>query len=80
MKPYIPFAIVHVDLFFMPSQGKSKACLLVICAFSKWIEALPLNSVTSKEVWRKFKDEILFRYGPVNTIICDNGREFLGTF
>ena len=40
-----------------------KHLLVIICMFSKWVEAFPLTSKTSDEVLDKFFSEIICRYG-----------------
>jgi transposase InsO family protein len=45
--------------------------------FSKWIEARPIVNVRSEEAVSFFTD-IIYRFGIPNTIITDNGTQFMG--
>jgi hypothetical protein len=51
--------------------------LVAVDKFSKWIEARPIVNVRSKEVV-SFFTEIIYRFGIPNTIITDNGTQFMG--
>jgi hypothetical protein len=51
--------------------------LVVINKFSKWIEARPIVNVHSEEAVSFFTD-IIYHFGIPNTIITDNGTQFMG--
>jgi hypothetical protein len=51
--------------------------LVAVDKFSKWIEARPIANVCSNEVVSFFTD-IIYRFGIPNTIIIDNGTQFMG--
>ena len=44
--------------------------------FTKWVEAIPLKSVTSKEMIEFVKDHIIYRFGIPQTITTDQGTMF----
>jgi hypothetical protein len=48
----------------------------VVDKFSKWIEARPIINVRSEEAVSFFTD-IIYRFGIPNTIITDNGTQFM---
>ena len=74
--------MVHVDLFFIPGskKGKFKAVLIIVDAFSKWIECILLMGLKSIDIWRAFEKEFIYRFGPPVIVISDNGGEFLSHF
>jgi transposase InsO family protein len=51
--------------------------LVVVDKFSKWIKARPIVNVCSEEAVSFFTD-IMYRFGMPNTIITDNGTQFMG--
>ncbi|GKV14784.1 hypothetical protein SLEP1_g25604 [Rubroshorea leprosula] len=44
--------------------------------FTKWVEARPLSSLTSKKVEDFVFSSIIYRYGIPNQIVADNGTQF----
>jgi transposase InsO family protein len=50
---------------------------VVVHKFSKWIEARPIVNARSEEAVTFFTD-IIYRFGIHNTIITDNGTQFIG--
>ena len=53
--------------------------LVAIDKFTKWIEAKPITTIDSKEAVKLFLD-ILYRFGVPNSIITDNGTNFMGHY
>ena len=74
--------MLHVDLFYLPKTAKNpyKGVLLIVDSFTKFIEARMIKIVNSQQVWKKFEDEILYRYGAPQVVISDNGPEFTHNF
>jgi hypothetical protein len=50
--------------------------LVAIDKFSKWIEVRPLNSIRSEQAVAFFTN-IIHRFGVPNSIIADNGTQFV---
>ena len=48
--------------------------------FTKWVELLPLPSLSSKDAARTLLDGVLSRYGAPGEVLTDQGREFQGEF
>lgn len=46
--------------------------------FTRWIEVIPLKNTTKVEIV-DFLEELVTRFGPLNTIISNNSKAFLGT-
>jgi len=53
--------------------------LVAIDKFTKWIEAKPITTIDSKEAVKFFLD-IIYRFGVPNSIITDNGTNFMGQY
>ena len=51
--------------------------LVAIDKFSKWIEARPITKIKSEQAVKFFTD-IVYRFGVPNSIITDNGTQFIG--
>ena len=51
--------------------------LVAIDKFSKWIEARPIGKIRSEQAVLFFT-VIVFRFGVPNSIITDNGTQFMG--
>lgn len=50
--------------------------LVMVCAFSKWIEAVPLSTKASSTVADVFHREIVCRFGLPAVVRSDRGTEF----
>lgn len=76
--PKGPWYTVSADLIGpLPRSGRGHRFLLVIQdLFSKWVELCPIGSATAKNVTTKTK-EVLLRHGAPETIIVDNGTQFV---
>ena len=44
--------------------------------FTKWVEAIPLKNVTSKEMIEFVREHIIYRFGIPQTITTDQGTMF----
>ena len=51
--------------------------LVAIDKFSKWIEARPIGKIKSEQAVQ-FLTDIVYRFGVPNSIITDNGTQFIG--
>ena len=63
--------------FFSPRKGQVKFLIVAIDYFTKWIEAKPWATITAQQVQQFVWKDIICRYGIPNTIITDNGRQFI---
>nr|CAI5855663.1 unnamed protein product [Callosobruchus analis] len=64
---------IHID-FFEPS--KNNFFLIVIDAFSKWLEVFPMSSITANMTITKLR-ELFSRFGLPKTIASDNGPQLV---
>ncbi|GKV29297.1 hypothetical protein SLEP1_g38236 [Rubroshorea leprosula] len=73
-----PFAQWGLDLLgpFVKGVGGVTHLIVGVDYFTKWVEARPLSSLTSKKVEDFVFDSIICRYGIPNQIVADNGTQF----
>jgi hypothetical protein len=79
IKPW-PFRGWGIDLIgqIYPSSSKNHKFILVATDyFTKWVEAIPLKTVTSKEMIEFVKEHIVYRFGTPQTIMTDQGSMFI---
>lgn len=67
-----PWERVHVD-FAGPFQGKQ--WFILVDAFSKWVEVIPMKKITSERLINKLR-ELFARYGVPKQLVSDNGPSF----
>jgi hypothetical protein len=70
-----PFALWGIDLLGpFPKAARQLKYLVVAVDYStKWIEVEPLAKITTKNVLRFFKRNILARFGIPSLVVSDNG-------
>ncbi|GKU88722.1 hypothetical protein SLEP1_g2951 [Rubroshorea leprosula] len=73
-----PFAQWGLDLLgpFVKGVGGVTHLIVGVDYFTKWVEARPLSSLTSKKVEDFVFNSIICRYGIPNQIVADNGTQF----
>ncbi|GKV25716.1 hypothetical protein SLEP1_g35111 [Rubroshorea leprosula] len=73
-----PFAQWGMDLLgpFVKGVGGVTHLIVGVDYFTKWVEARPLSSRTSKKVEDFVFSSIICRYGIPNQIVVDNGTQF----
>jgi len=74
-----PFAKWGMDTLgpFSPGKGQVKFLIVAVDYFTKWIEAKPLITITAQQVQQFVWKDIICRYGVPQTIITDNGQQFI---
>jgi len=71
------FQRVHMDLLTLPRTPLGfQYVLVLIDAYTKWIELVPLRTKTAAEVATAILHEWILRYGPPLVLISDQGKEF----
>jgi hypothetical protein len=60
-----------------PSSKGHRYILAIIYYFTKWVEAIPMKSVTSKDVVNFIKEHVIHRFGIPQTITIDGGSVFI---
>ena len=68
-----PMERLHLDILgpFPESRKGNKYVLMVVCQFTKWMEAYPLARQTAEEISRLVVDNIISRFGPPEIIHTD---------
>jgi len=76
-----PFTHLGLDIIGpLPETSSGNQYIIVIVDyFTKWVEAQPLSTITSRDVVN-FLSQIFTRFGTPNTIITDNGVQFNSDF
>lgn len=72
-RPAGPWQRIHLD-FAGPVSGYQ--LLIVVDAFSKWVEIIPTKTTTSSFCIQKL-DELFDTFGLPYTLVSDNGRQFV---
>ncbi|CAH9133280.1 unnamed protein product [Cuscuta epithymum] len=74
----IPFARWGIDLIGALPRGTGSVRWVIVAIdyFTKWIEAVPLASITEGQCRKFVMKHILCRFGVPQQIITDNGRQF----
>ena len=65
-----------IGQIYPQSSKNHKFILVATYYFTKWVEAIPLKSVTSKEMIEFVKEHIIYRFGIPQTITTDQGTMF----
>ena len=79
IKPW-PFRGWGIDLIgqiFLPSSKGHKFILVAIDYFTKWVEAIPLKTITSKNMVDFVKEHIVYRFVIPQIITTDQGTMFI---
>ena len=73
-----PAERVHLDILgpFTPTKSGNRYILMLICQFTKWIEAYPLPDQTAESVARALIDNFISRFGCPLQIHTDQGANF----
>ena len=72
--PFQDWGINLIDQIFPPSSKGHKCILVATDYFTKWVEAIPLKTVTSKNMVDFVKEHIVYRFGIPQTISTDQGQ------
>ncbi|XP_043721019.1 uncharacterized protein LOC122668531 [Telopea speciosissima] len=78
VKPW-PFRGWAMDLIRKVTPPAMRGhCFIIVVRdyFTKWIEAVPMKTVTQMEVIRFLKTQIIHKFWLPETITCDNGSVF----
>jgi transposase InsO family protein len=60
-----------------PSSTGHQFILAITDYFTKWVEAVPMKSVASKDVIQFVKEHVIHRFGIPQTITTDGGSVFI---
>jgi hypothetical protein len=79
IKPW-PFRGWDMDMISKinpPSSKGHQYILAIMHYFTKWVEAIPMNSVTSKDVMNFIKEHVIHRFEIPQTITANGGSVFV---
>ena len=65
-----------IGQIFLPSSKGHKFILVAIDYFTKWVEAIPLKMITSKNMIDFVSEHTVYRFGIPQTITTDQGTMF----
>ena len=77
-----PWLDVHLDFMVMPAktQDVNRYLLVIIDRYTKYVELIPTQGISSEEASDAFKREVLLRHGCPITVTTDGGSHFKGAF
>lgn len=75
-----PFQCISMDLVgpLPKSRQQNEYLLVVVCCFSKYCMLFPLRRATSQAVAQRLEEKIFLAHGIPQTVIADNGPQFIG--
>ena len=80
-KDYLPFHCWCVDTIVnLPDVGGYTNLLVMVCASSKWVEAVPTKDRSSLTMTQAFHLHITCRFGVPSIVRVDRGTEYAGDF
>jgi hypothetical protein len=75
--PFRGWGMDMIDKINTPSSKGHQYILAITDYFTKWVEAIPMKSVTSKNVINFIKEHVIHRFGIPRTITTDGGSVFI---
>lgn len=76
--PTAPFEVLQMDYIQLNRVNSYKYALVVVCAFSKWVEAYPTKDNTAITTAKVLLKEFFPRYGLCRLMQSDRGSHFIG--
>ena len=76
-KPEYPFQYICMDFIELNKCENKKYCLVIIDAYTKWVEVFPCTHPDALTVAKSLVKEIIPRYGIPERIYSDNGSHFV---
>ncbi|XP_040203611.1 uncharacterized protein LOC120935625 [Rana temporaria] len=77
-KAQYPFQRLQIDYIQLPKCQQFQYVLVCVDMFSGWVEAWPVAKATASVTAKKLLQEIVCRYGLMETVESDQGSHFTG--
>jgi hypothetical protein len=71
------WGVVMIGKINSPSSKGHQYIPAITDYFTKWVEAIPMKTVTSKDVINFIKEDVIHRFGIPQTITTDGGSVFI---
>jgi hypothetical protein len=75
--PFRGWGLDMISKINPPSSKGHQYILAITDYFTKWVEAIPMKSITSKDVINFIKEHVIHRFGIPQTILTDGGSVFI---
>ena len=77
-----PWSRVTSDILgpYPTSKKRNKYIIVFQDHFTKWVEAKPVSSVTTKSVIEAFHRLVVLKWGTPEILLCDNGSQYTSKF
>jgi hypothetical protein len=75
--PFRGWGMDMIGKINLPSSKGHQFILAITDYFTKWVDAVPMKSVASKDVINFFKEHVIHRFGISQTITIDGGSVFI---
>jgi transposase InsO family protein len=75
--PFRGWGMNKISKINRPSSKGHQYILAIMDYFTKWVEAIPMMSVTSKDFMNFIKEDVIHRFGIPQTITTDGGSVFI---
>jgi hypothetical protein len=75
--PFRGWGMDKISKINPPSSKGHQYSLVIMDYFTKWVEAIPMKLVTSKDVVNFIKEHVIHRFGIPQTITADGGSVFI---
>ena len=74
------FGSLHVDLVGpLPESRGFRYLFIIMDRYTRWMEAIPLRSMTAEDCGRALVDGWISRYGVPSDLVSDQGRQFVSS-
>uniref|UniRef100_A0A5F8HBR7 Gag-Pol polyprotein n=1 Tax=Monodelphis domestica TaxID=13616 RepID=A0A5F8HBR7_MONDO len=77
--PEAPFQVWQIDFIQLPPHAGYKFVLVMVCMFSRWVEAFPCRQATATAVAKCLLEKIFPVWGIPREIHSDRGTHFTGS-
>jgi hypothetical protein len=75
--PFIDWVMDMISKINPPSSKGHQYILAITDYFTKWVEVIPMKTVTSKDVIKFIEEHVIHRFGISHTITTDGGSVFI---